>query len=278
MRFGLDVSQHQLAWDEIRARVRLAEEVGFEGAWVFDHFKALYGDPRGPCLEAWTLLAALAASTERVRLGTLVTGMTHRLPSILAAEALTVDHVSGGRLELAVGAAWNAQEHRELGIPFPPASERLDRLEEGVQVLKLLLTTDEATFDGRYYSLAGATLRPRPVQQPHPPLWIGGTGRRRTLPIAGRYAAMWHGWAGSPQELAEISAIIDRAAEQAGRSPEDVGRASSLSLSQSMDDVRREAEWMAEGGVDYLVVSWPSEGRGRLEEFIDGPFAELREL
>src|SRR5438046_2804819 len=111
MRFGLDTAQHQLTWAKLLDRVRFAEAAGFDGAWVFDHYSALYGDPAGPCLEGWTLLAALAASTTSIRLGTLVTGMTYRYPSILAAEAITVDHVSGGRLELAVGAAWNEAEH-----------------------------------------------------------------------------------------------------------------------------------------------------------------------
>jgi len=118
MRFGLDVAQHQLTWEEIRSRTRFAEDAGFEGAWVFDHFTALYADPDGPCLEGWTLLAALAAVTSRIRLGTLVTGMTHRHPSVLATEVVTVDHVSAGRVECAVGAAWNEEEHAELGIGF----------------------------------------------------------------------------------------------------------------------------------------------------------------
>jgi alkanesulfonate monooxygenase SsuD/methylene tetrahydromethanopterin reductase-like flavin-dependent oxidoreductase (luciferase family) len=109
MRFGLDVAQHQLTWPELLERVRFAEEAGFDGAWIFDHFKPLYGDPTGPCMEAWTLLAALAASTERIRLGALVTGVTYRHPSILAAESVTVDHVSNGRLEIGMGAAWFEQ-------------------------------------------------------------------------------------------------------------------------------------------------------------------------
>ncbi len=269
MRWGLDIAQHQLSWDEIVERARLAEDAGFDGAWVFDHFKALYGDPTGPCLEGWTLLAGLSRETDRIRIGTLVTGMTYRHPSVLAAQAVTVDHLSNGRLELGVGAAWNEEEHRQLGIDFPSAGERMDRLEEGVQVLKLLMTTDEATFAGSRYRLDHATLRPRPIQRPHPPLWIGGTGRRRLLPAAGRYADVWHGWADSVEEFAEMNAIIDRAAEEAGRDPRDIARASELDLSQTMDGVRRDIDMFEAGGVSYLTVGWPSEGRGRLEEFIE---------
>lgn len=268
MRFGLDVAQHQLTWDEILERVRFAEDAGFDGAWVFDHFTALYADPDGPCLEGWTLLAGLAAATERIRLGTLVTGMTHRLPSVFATEVVTVDHISGGRVECAVGAAWNVEEHTELGIPFPPVGDRMDRLEEGVRVLKLLMTGERVSFEGEHYQLDEALYRPKPVQQPHPPIWIGGVGRERLLPIAGRLADVWHGWAETPEELAEMNAIVDRAAEGAGRDPATILRASSLSISEAWDEVRRAYGWMRNGGVGYLVIEWPSEGRARLEEFV----------
>jgi F420-dependent oxidoreductase-like protein len=269
MRFGLDVSQHQLTWDQIVSRVRLAEDAGFDGAWVFDHFTALYADPDGPCLEGWTLMAGLAAITSRIRLGTLVTGMTHRVPSILATEAVTVDHISSGRVEVAVGAAWNVEEHAELGIPFPPVAERMDRLEEGLQVLRLLMSGERVSFEGRHYRLREALYRPRPVQQPQPPIWVGGSGRRRLLPIAGRHADVWHGWADTPEEYAEMTAIVDRAAEEAGRDPGSIVRASSLSISEPWDEVRSAYAWMRDAGIGYLVVDWPSEGRARLEAFVE---------
>ncbi|MDP9243047.1 MAG: TIGR03560 family F420-dependent LLM class oxidoreductase [Actinomycetota bacterium] len=267
MRFGLDVAQHQLTWPELLERVRFAEEAGFDGAWLFDHFKALYGDPTGPCMESWTLLSALAASTERIRLGALVTGMTYRHPSILAAEAVTVDHVSDGRLEFAVGASWFEQEHRELGIPFPLAAERVRRLEEGVEVIRRLMTQDGATYEGEYYQVQDATYRPRPVQQPHPPIWIGGSGERLMLPLIGRQADVWHGF-GSTESLARKWTIVARAAEEAGRDPSSIVRSSNLSLSEPWDDVRRSFEALRDAGFTYLVVSWPSEGRARAEEFV----------
>jgi F420-dependent oxidoreductase-like protein len=268
VRFGLDVAQHQLTWEEILSRTKLAEDAGLDGVWVFDHFQALYGDPRGPSLEAWTLLAGLARETTRVRLGTLVTGMTYRHPSVLATQVVTVDHLSGGRVECAIGAAWNEPEHRQLGIPFPPVAERMDRLEEGVQVLLRLFTEDDVTFEGGHFRLDGATYNPKAVQRPHPPIWIGGEGRRRTLPIVGRYADAWHGWASNAEELAAMNGIIDRAAEEAGRDPSTILRASSLSISEPWDQVKASYEWMAAGGIGYLVIDWPTEGRTRLEEFL----------
>jgi F420-dependent oxidoreductase-like protein len=274
MRFGLDVAQHQLEWAELLRRVRFAEDSGFDGVWVFDHFKPLYGDPAGPCMEGWTLLAALAAATDRIRLGPLVTGITYRHPSVLAAEAVTVDRISGGRLELAVGAAWFESEHRELGIPFPPVRERTDRLEEAVQVMRLLMTEDRVTFAGKHYRLEGATYHPRPVQQPHPPIWIGAGGELRTIPIAARHADVWHSF-GSVEALGRKAAVLDRAAGAAGRDPAAILRATDLSISEAWGAVRERALALAEIGFSYLIVSWPSEGWGRLEEFVEKVLPEL---
>ena len=274
MRFGLDVAQHHLAWEELLDRVRFAEDAGFDGAWVFDHFTPLYGASTGPCLEAYTLLAALAARTSRIRLGALVTGMTYRHPSVLATEAVTVDQVSGGRLELGVGAAWFGDEHRELGIPFPPTAERAERLEEGIAVLRALMTTDGATFEGRHYQLRGATYRPRPVQQPHPPLWVGAGGVRRTIPVAARQADAWHAF-GSLDVLAGKAAVLDEHARRAGRDPAEILRSTSLSLSEPWTEVRSTALRLADAGFTYLVASWPAEGRRRLEEFVDRLLPEL---
>lgn len=274
MRLGMETSQHRVEWPELVARVRFAEEAGFDGAWVFDHFKALYGQGPGPCLEAWTLLAGLGAVTERIRLATLVTGITYRHPSLLAAEAVTVDHISGGRLELAVGAAWFEEEHRQLGFDFPPAGERVELLEEAVEVMRLLMTTDDASYEGRHVRLDGATYRPRPVQRPHPPLWIGASGERRMLPLVGRVADAWH-CSASPDHLARKWAIVASSAEAAGRDPDSILRATNLSLSEPWDEVRRVAEAHRRSGVGYLVCSWPTEGRARMEEFVERILPEL---
>jgi F420-dependent oxidoreductase-like protein len=268
MRYGIDIAQQRMEWDELLRRVRLAEDAGFDGVWGFDHFKPMYGDTPGPCFEGMTTLAALASATSRVRLGLLVTGITYRHPSVLAAEAVTVDHASHGRLELALGAAWFEQEHHELGIPFPPLGERIDLFDEAVQAIKLLMSGEEVSFPGRHVRLEGARLLPVPVQRPHPPLWIGASGERRMLPLAARHADAWHSF-GSLADMRRKSALLDRLAEEAGRDPAAILRASSLSLSGDLDEVRRTAERWQEAGFGYLVCGWPSEGQGRVEEFVE---------
>lgn len=273
MRLGLDVSQHQLTWAELLARVRFAEEAGFEGAWVFDHFKPLYGDPAGPCLEAWTLLAALGSATTHIRLGALVTGVTYRHPAVLAAEIATVDHASAGRLDIGMGAAWFEGEHRMLGIEFPSTRERVARLDEALQVIDGLLTRDDVTFHGRYYTLENATYRPRPVQRPRPPIWVGAGGTR-TLEIAARRADVWHSF-GSVAELQRKAVLLDENASRAGRDPSTIVRSTNLSLSQPWDELRRTTDRLAAAGFSYLIASWPSEGRTRLDEFVDRVMPEV---
>lgn len=277
MELGLDVSQHQLSWGEILRRTRFAEDAGFDGAWVFDHFNALYGDPDGPCLEAWTLLSALGAATNRVRLGPLVTGITYRHPSILATEVVTADHVSQGRIEFAVGAAWHEDEHRELGIDFPSAAERVRRLDEAIEVMDLLMTADGASFHGDYYRLDDASYRPKPVQQPRPPLWIGGGGEQLMLPLIARRADVWHGF-GKAASFGRKSRLLDDLAEQVGRDPTSIRRATSLSISEPWDEVRAEAEALARIGVTYLTVDWPGEGEARVAEFVEEVMPEVRNL
>ena len=274
MQVGIDVSQHQLEWPEIRKRVLWAEDAGFESAWVFDHFTVLYGDRMGPCLEAWTLLAALGAVTERIRLGALVTGVTYRHPSLLAAEIVTVDHASAGRVNVGLGAAWHQAEHRRLGFDFPSTGERIQRLDETLQIIKALLTTDDVDFDGRHYRLRKGFYRPRPVQQPLPPVWIGATGEKVMIPLAARHADVWHGF-GSTRDLIRKSGLVDRAAEKAGRDPAEISRSTNLSLSEPWDEVRREAERLREGGFTHLIASWPSEGLPRVDEFVRKVMPEL---
>src|SRR3954469_24281169 len=265
MRFGLDVAQQRVTWDELVRRVQFAEQLGFDGAWGFDHFKPMYGEGPGETFEGMTTLAALAAVTARVRLGLLVTGVTYRHPSVLAAQALTVDHASAGRLELSLGAAWYDKEHHELGIPFPPTAERFDLLEDALEIVTRLFTGDTVSYDGRCVSLRDAQLRPAPVQQPHPPIWIGGSGPRRTLPLVARYADAWHTW-GTPNSLRDSNARLDDLAAEAGRDPASIMRANSLSL-DDLDTARKHAGKWRDAGYGYLICGWPDAGRAQVERF-----------
>jgi alkanesulfonate monooxygenase SsuD/methylene tetrahydromethanopterin reductase-like flavin-dependent oxidoreductase (luciferase family) len=265
VRFGLDVAQQRLEFSEVVDRVIFGEELGFDGAWGFDHFRPMYGQGPGNCFEGMTTLAALAGHTSRIRLGLLVAGVTYRHPSILAAEAVTIDHASNGRLELGIGAAWYEREHRQLGVDFPPVGERFDRLEDQLEIFNRLFTGEVVSYDGRQVSLTDAQLLPVPIQQPHPPIWIGGSGPKRTLPLVARFADMWH--ADILANYADLSARIDDLAAVAGRDPTAIGRAADLSLSEPLDEVRRNAETRRDLGIDYLICSWPGQGRGRVEEF-----------
>ncbi|HZT67085.1 MAG TPA: LLM class flavin-dependent oxidoreductase [Acidimicrobiales bacterium] len=265
MRFGLDVAQQRMPWDEVVSRVRFAEELGFDGAWGFDHLQPMYGDGPGETFEGMTTLAALAGATTRIRLGLLVTGVTYRHPSVLAAQALTVDHASHGRLELSLGAAWFDKEHQELGISFPPTSVRFDLLEDALEIITRLFTGEAVSYEGRVVSLKDARLRPLPVQQPHPPIWVGGNGPRRTLPLVARFADVWHAW-GTPNALQEANERLDKLASEAGRDPAAIMRASSLSL-DDMDTARRHAAKWRDAGYGYLVCGWPEAGRSQVERF-----------
>ncbi len=266
MQFGLDIAQQRMPWSEIVGRARFAEALGFTGVWGFDHFQPMYGEGPGECFEGQTTLAALTGVTERVRLGLLVAGMTYRHPSIFAAEAITIDHASGGRLELAYGAAWFDKEHTELGIAFPELRDRIDAFEEALQIVRGLLTTDGFTFEGRHFSVTDATLQPRPVQQPTPPIWVGAFGERRMLPIVARHADVWH-CAGPPSVLAAKAKVLDELCERQGRDPASVRRAASLSLEGEPDSIRRAIDAFADAGFTYLVCGWPSQGRERIESF-----------
>ncbi len=264
MRIGLDVAAQRMPWSEVASRAQFAEELGFDGVWGFDHFQPMYGTGPGECFEGNTTLAALSGVTSRVRLGLLVTGMTYRHPSVFAAEAITIDHASNGRYELAYGAAWFDKEHRQLGIPFPPTKERVDAFEEAVQIVRGLLTTDGFTFEGKLFSVHDATLRPRPVQEPHPPIWIGANGERM-LRITARFADVWHSF-GDPATLTPKSAHLDELATAAGRDPGSIMRAGSLSL-DDVDESRRMIDMWRDAGFGYLVAGWPGAGRAQVEAF-----------
>src|SRR3989442_1273778 len=197
-----------------------AEESGFDSVWVMDHFYQLplLGPPTLNMLESYTLLGALAARTRSVQLGTLVTGVTYRNPAILAKEVTTLDVISRGRAVLGIGAAWFDVEHNGYGVDFPPVGERMDRLEEAVQICRSMFTQETTTFDGRYYRTKDAINNPRPIRPEGIPIMIGGGGEKRTLRAVARYADIWNGF-GTPDEVRNKIDVLEQHCAAEGRDP-----------------------------------------------------------
>jgi F420-dependent oxidoreductase-like protein len=223
LRFGVKNGGQDTTADELRAVWRIADDAGFDHVWVFDHLAAIGpGGPDRPVFEGWSLQAAIAVATQRVRFGCLVSGNTYRNPALLAKIAVTVDQLSGGRLEFGIGAAWADVEHQMYGIPG--LDHRVGRLSESLHILRSLWTQPRTTFEGRYYTMREAICNPKPIQQPHPPIWIGAGGER-TLALTARYADVWNAsGASSPEELAAMSARLDEACARINRDPATIRR------------------------------------------------------
>lgn len=263
IRFGLFLCQVNKSWQQVLDDFQSAEELGFDHAWLCDHLLNTEGPPTDPIHEAWALLAALAASTSRIRLGVLVSSNTFRHPAVLLKQAVTVDHVSNGRLILGIGAGWYAEEHRRYGIPFPAPGPRVDQFEEAVQVISLLMGQERTTFNGNYYQLHDAPLEPRPVQQPRIPLLISAH-RPRMLAIAARYADQWDTFSarsgtateGVEDDMAARIRRLDEACAKVGRDPATIRRSTWAngdaldSEDRYLDFVRRH---LALGFTDFIT-------------------------
>jgi F420-dependent oxidoreductase-like protein len=255
MRFSFWMNNAQ-SWDELLTAGRHAEATGWDGLYVVDHFMPNAEDTSGPMHEGWTLLTALGALVPRVTIGALVTGNTYRHPAVLAKMAATVDHVTGGRLLLGLGAGWQENEHRAYGIEYSTVKGRLDRLEEACEVITSLFANAQTTFEGEHYQLVDAPLEPKPVQSPLP-LLIGGGGERRTLRIAARFAQRWNVW-GTPETLRHKNAVLDRHCEDLGRDPGEISR-SAQGLLFLMDDPARSAEMRQRDIGRPMLVGTPEE-------------------
>ena len=252
LRFGLKLSQAATI-DTLTAIWRIADDSGFDHCWDMDHFASL-GDDHLDIFEAWTLLAGMAALTTRTRVGCSVTGNTYRHPAVLAKAAVTVDHLSGGRLEFGVGAGWAENEHTMLGLPFGSAGDRADRLAEALPIIRSLWTRPRTTFEGKHYHLTDAVAEPKPVQSPHPPIWIGGTGRRRTLRMAAEHAAVWNAPGGTPQQVAELSAVLDRHCADIGRDPSDIRRSVQVRVPADVDGLVDQVRAFVAVGVTEIIL------------------------
>jgi F420-dependent oxidoreductase-like protein len=225
---------------------RHLEATGWDLACVTDHFMPNTREREGASLEAWSTLSALAALVPRLGVGTIVLGNTYRHPAVVAKMAAQVDIISGGRLVLGIGSGWQQNEHEAYGIPFGTMRERLERLDEACEVIRLLWTERRANFKGRYYQLSDAPLDPKPVQRPHPELMIGGGGERVTLRIVAKHADHWNVW-GGPQVLARKGAVLDEHCAAVGRDPKALRRSGNMALliTDRRDAIERLAQTIA---------------------------------
>jgi F420-dependent oxidoreductase-like protein len=212
--------QEGVTWPEWVALARACEQHEIPALFRSDHYLNLDGQhPERGSLDAWATLTALAAVTSTVRLGTMVSPATFRHPSVLAKTVTTADHVSGGRVELGLGAGWHQREHEAFGFPFPPMHERMDILEEQLQVVLGNWSQEPFSFDGRHYTLRELDAQPKPIQRPHPPVIIGGTAGPRSAALAARYADEYNTTTPTPDDVRERKARVDQACERAGRAP-----------------------------------------------------------
>lgn len=257
---------------------RSADELGFHTIWNYDHFYGLglglglgLSEHEQPTLEAWTTLSAMAALTSRARIGCLVSGVTYRHPAVVANMAATIDHISGGRLTFGLGAAWHEAEHRGYGIDFPPAGTRIAMLDEALEIITQLWTRERTTFRGRFWSLDEALCNPKPVQQPRPPIVVGGSGERKTLRVVAKHADEWNTPGSDPTEFARLSKILDEHCDAVGRAPSEVRRSVQLFI---LPHVEGQADMQfaqfgayEDAGCDHVVLSFYSPpSRVMLEE------------
>ena len=239
MKFGAVPNQSGISWESLLDTWQdLDANSQFDSLWLMDHFVTGFGQEfgsEGPCLEGWTTLAGLAQATSRAKLGVLVTGNFYRQPAVLAKMATTVDHISGGRLIFGIGAGWHEYESKSFGLNMPSVKERMDRLDEAANLIKLLWTEERPTLTGKHYALDRPPYNPPNVSQPHPPILIGGGGEKRTLRIVAKYADVAN-VQGSPEEVAHKFQVLDEHCRAVGRDPVAIKRTIQVPMWMSDDD------------------------------------------
>lgn len=251
VRVGLKVPQQGIPPTELRAIWRLADDAGFDHLWGFDHFVPIFEDAEPYIYEGWMTLAAMAENTRKVRIGLIVTASSLRHPGVLAKMAVTVDHLSAGRLEFGIGAGSSQRDHDSFGLPARTPGQRIDQMREAVQVIRSLWTQPRTDFAGAHYQLSDAFSEPKPVQRPHPPIWIGGSGERKTLRVVAELADAWNVFGVTPEEAARLSGILDQHCADIGRDPRTIRR----SIQIVIDGANPRAT--AELAAAYLEAGFP---------------------
>jgi F420-dependent oxidoreductase-like protein len=275
-RYAIKTATHHTSWEHMLGVWQAADRLPvFESAWNFDHFYPIRGDSDGPCLEAWVTLSALAQATERIRVGTMVNGMHFRHPAVTASMTSSLDIVSGGRFELGLGAGWYELEADAYGIALGSVGERMTRFEEGTEVIHNLLTQESTDFDGEFYHLRQARNEPKPVQDPRPPIVIGGRGEKRTLRLVARFASMWDALFAEdePEEWQRLRDVLHAHCEQVGRDPSEITTSSHLRVPPDPDpgEVASRAQVLFDAGVDVAILGiTPQHGPETVEELGEG--------
>jgi F420-dependent oxidoreductase-like protein len=260
MRFAIKTAPQHTAWADMLAVWQAADDIElFESAWTFDHFYPIFSDSNGPCLEGWTVTTALAQATKRIRVGLLVTGIVYRHPAVLANMAASVDIVSGGRLELGLGAGWNEQECGAYGIELGSLTERFDRFDEALQVIIGLLTQTTTDFQGDYFTMTAARCEPKAIQRPHPPICIGGGGERRTLRSVARFGQHWNWTGGTVEAWAAKRDVLHERCAEVGRDPSEIVTSIHLGYDPAAgpDALAEQAAAFGEAGLDLGIVYLP---------------------
>jgi F420-dependent oxidoreductase-like protein len=276
LRWGIKTVPQHTTYDAMLKVWKDADRTpAFEHAWLFDHFAPIQGDLDGPCFEGWTMLAALAAQTSRLRIGLMVAGNTYRHPAVHAHMAATVDVISNGRLEFGLGAAWNEYEHESMGIPLYPPGERIRRLGEACEITRLLFTQHLTDFDGRYYQLKQARCEPKPIQKPYPPFAIGGAGEQLTLRVVAKYADVWNSMPAGVEEFRHKVSVLHEHCAAVGRDPGEIEL--SVQTRINYDDLPATVaslQPLVEAGATHLVLMlnypYPDDIVARLAEEVVG--------
>lgn len=242
---------------------RDADDLGFHAVWNYDHFYGLghgLSEQAQDTLEGWTTLAAMAKVVKRARIGCMVTGVTYRHPAVLANMAVTVDHISGGRLDFGLGAAWHEPEHAGYGIPFPSAGTRIAMLDEALSVVKALWTQERANFSGEHFTLTDAICNPKPVQRPRPPVVVGGSGRNKTLRVVAKHADEWNSPGFGPEHWGELNQVLNQHCDAVGRDPGEIRRSVQLFLHPSdPEQTKQELAKLSayeDAGCEHVVLSF----------------------
>ena len=262
VQFGFQSGQQNVSWERMSDFWRKADSWGYDSLWAFDHFYPIFTpDPAGPCMESWTLLSALSQQTKRARIGAMVNSNTYRNPCITAKMAATLDHISGGRLNLGMGAGWYELEHKSFGIDFKTIGMRLRALDEACQIIKGMFTQDKFSLDGKHYKVDDAVCNPKPLQKPHVPIMIGGRGEKTLLKIVAQHADMWNTTFLNPEQMKQLIGIIERHGDTVGRNTDEIEKTIMMPLCYKAP---KEREQMIAGAVAAMTGGTPEQMRDRM--------------